>query len=83
MGYLEGGGLDGKCHLFFAVLRAMVCHREAQTRRRADGILVAQPGGIFVVVKLRPFLRERFGFYFRLRVHLDPLHSEFSHPPPP
>ena len=82
MGRLEDHRLARKCPFFFSLLRTVVRYREAQTCRRAYGLLVAEPRGLFVIAQLRPFLQERFGIHLRLCIHLDTLHPQFGYPAP-
>ena len=82
MGRLESGGLVGECRFLLALFCAMVRHGETETSGRSDGVLVVEPGGIFVAVKLCAFLRAGFGFHFCLRLHVDTLHSKFDHSSP-
>ena len=65
---------------FFAVFGTMVCNGEEETRRCADSILVVESGR-FVDLSLLFHPPTGFGFYLRLRFHMDPLHPEPDDPP--
>src|SRR5262245_53167092 len=78
MGFLEVPGLARQLHVLFAIRGAVVCHRKTQTRRGADGVLVAQPDGIVVAVDLcRP--QAGFSVYLRVHLYLDSVYSELDH----
>ena len=78
---LESGGMARKCSLFLALFRSVVRHRKASTRCSPGHLLVAQSRRFTFAVKLRPFSQWRFGFYPRLRLHLDSVHTQLDYSP--
>src|SRR5260370_29137465 len=80
MGSVESHRLARQRGLFLTLSGAMVCHREAQARGGADGILVAESGGITVASQLCGFLPEGFGVHPGLCVRLDSLYPKPDHP---
>src|SRR6185295_17286156 len=55
--------------------RAVVCDREAEARRRARGVLVAEPFGLLLASDLFS-ASAGLGLHFCLRFHVDSIHSK-------
>src|SRR6266852_6887540 len=83
MGSVESHRLARQRGILLALSGAMVCHREAQARGGADGILVAESGGITLASQLCAFLPEGFGVHPGLCFRLDSLSPKPDHPLPP
>lgn len=71
----ESDRLAGKRRFLFAVLCPVVCDRETEKSRRAIELLVAESDWFATAVVLR-IVSARFGFYFRVRFHLDSVHPQ-------
>ena len=76
---LESRRLAGQLCFLHALFRPMVCHGKKEARGGADGVLVAESGGVAAAAGLFA-AQAGFRFYFRLRLHVDSLHSEPHHP---
>src|ERR1051325_10596439 len=74
--------MAGQRGLLLAVLRAVVCHGKAQAGGGADGLLVAEPGGIDLVAGLRT-VSKGFGVHLRLCLYVDSLRAQSGHRRPP
>src|SRR6266545_6883329 len=77
---LEGDRLARQRDFFFPFLRPVVRDRKKETGGGADGLLVAEPGGLVFVALLCLVLQTGFRIHFCLRLYLDSLRSQPDHP---
>lgn len=76
---VESVRLDRQRGFLFAFFCSMVRDRKEKTGRRAVGVLVVESDRFFVVADLFS-AATRFGFHFRLCVHLDSLYPKSDYP---
>ena len=75
-------GWLGNAGFLHALFCSMVCHRKEKTRRRADGVLVVEPGGFPLVADLFA-ASAGFRVYLCLHLHMDSLYPKSHHSPAP